>query len=224
MARGTREYTGLENVYAALLDHFGPRNWWPGDTPFEIMVGAVLTQNTAWRNVEKAIENLKRARKLSPKAVHKLKSRELAKLIKPSGYYNVKAKRLKSFVRWFVESCGGDEKNLRGVPTKKLREELLSVHGIGQETADSILNYALRRRTFVVDAYTKRVFARHGWMDGPLTYESIQKFVMSSIPKSLPLYRDFHAQIVAVGSRYCTPKNPKCGDCPLKAFPGLRKI
>ncbi|MHC4662153.1 MAG: endonuclease III domain-containing protein [Planctomycetota bacterium] len=208
----------LTDIYNAMLKRFGNRNWWPGDSPFEIIVGAVLTQNTAWRNVEKAIANLKRARKLTPRAIHKLKHGELAKLIKPSGYFNVKAKRLKSFVAWFVESYGGDIKNFRGVPTEKLRDELLSVHGIGEETADSILNYALRRKTFVVDAYTKRVFARHGWAGKNASYGDIQKFVMENIPKSLPLYRDFHAQIVAVGNRFCTPKKPKCGECPLRIF------
>ncbi|TET38309.1 MAG: endonuclease III domain-containing protein [Planctomycetota bacterium] len=223
MAKTKTRKNVLMKFYRALFARFGHRDWWPGSTPFEVMVGAVLTQNTNWSNVEKAIHNLKKARKLTPHAINRLSERGLARLIRPSGYFNVKAKRLKSLVRWFVGEYRGKIENFSGVPTKKLREELLGVYGIGEETADSILCYALERKSFVVDAYTRRVLYRHRLIKGKESYGEIKELFESSLPKSLPLYNDFHAQIVAVGHRYCTPRKPKCEKCPLNSFP-VRKV
>jgi len=205
-------------LYRALRTHFGHRHWWPGETPFEVMVGAVLTQNTNWGNVEKAILNLKSAGKLSPRGIDAMPETEIAALIRPSGYFNVKARRLKSLVRRFIEKCGGDERNFRRVPTRKLREELLDVNGVGRETADSILLYALGRRIFVVDAYTRRVFCRHGFLRGGEDYDEIRVMFESLLPRSAPLYNDYHAQIVAVGKGYCAPRRPRCAGCPLGRF------
>jgi endonuclease-3 related protein len=224
MAKTKTGKNDLMKLYRALLSHFGHRNWWPGSTPFEVMVGAVLTQNTNWANVEKAISNLKSARKLTPHAINRLSQRELAVLIRPSGYFNVKAKRLKSLVCWYVDEYRGKIENFSGVPTGKLREKLLGVYGIGEETADSILCYALGRKSFVVDAYTRRVLYRHGLIKGKESYGEIKELFESSLSKSLPLYNDFHAQIVAVGNRYCAPRKPKCKDCPLNIFPVRKKI
>jgi endonuclease-3 related protein len=152
----------LLEIYQLLFERFGPQHWWPGETQFEIIVGAILTQNTNWQNVEKAIANLKAADLLGPQALHKMEVPQLAQLIRPAGYFNVKAKRLKSFIDWLFANYGGDLRGLESVDTERLREELLSVKGVGRETADSILLYALNREIFVVDAYTARVAVRHG--------------------------------------------------------------
>lgn len=154
----------LRKIYNRLYAAFGPRHWWPGDTPFEVMVGAVLTQNTAWTNVEKAIENLKREQVLKPRAILSLSSSRLARLLKPAGYFRVKTRRLKSYVRYYVDRHGANPRKMAAVPLDRLRAELLGVHGIGPETADSILLYALGKPVFVVDAYTHRIFQRHGWL------------------------------------------------------------
>ena len=150
----------LTTIYDILLKRFGPQDWWPGDTPFEVIVGAILTQNTNWTNVEKAITNLKNAGVLSPDKLHHIDIKKLAELIRPAGYFNIKAKRLKNFLDWFFENYSGKLKNLENVPTAEIRQQLLSVKGIGPETSDSILLYALNRPVFVVDAYTARICSR----------------------------------------------------------------
>jgi endonuclease III related protein len=208
-------------MYRALRARFGHRHWWPGRTPFEVMVGAVLTQNTAWSNVEKAIANLKRAKKLSPRAIHAMDDKSLAALIRPSGYYNVKARRLKALVAWFVDNYGGRVSNTKRRSDAALREELLAVNGVGPETADSILLYALGRPVFVVDAYTRRIYQRHGWLKGGEEYDEIRAMFESNLPRSLALYNDYHAQIVAAGHHYCARHDPDCGECPLGAFSPL---
>lgn len=207
-----------------LYRHFGPRNWWPGDTEFEICVGAVLTQNTAWKNVEKAIDNLKKEKLLTLKKLHAAGEGRIAPLIKPSGYYNLKAKRLMGLLDYLTSinsaSNGAPigEGWLAHMKKEKLesaRESLLAVYGVGPETADSILLYAAERESFVIDKYTLRFGARFGLFSVGQTYEEARGFFMAHLPKNVELYNEYHAQIVALGNRYCKPK-PICGECPLE--------
>lgn len=207
----------LLNIYRALHRYYGHRGWWPGETPFEVMVGAILTQNTAWKNVEKAIENLKRRKVLMPSRLLALPNRELARLIRPAGYFNVKTRRLKNFLRFFHDKYQSNVKKLCRTPLDKLRSELLEVNGIGEETADSILLYAVGKRIFVVDAYTRRVFTRHRYLAGSEDYGEIQSFFSKALPKSVALYNDYHAQIVQAGKDYCR-KTPLCSSCPLSKY------
>ena len=200
-------------LYRALLDAFGPRHWWPGESPFEVMVGAVLTQNTAWTNVEKAIGALKEADLLEPERLDRAPAERVADLVRPSGYFNVKAKRLKSLVHWFVRRLGGCAETAEAIPTAELRRELLAVHGVGEETADSILLYALERPVFVVDAYTRRAFSRHGAFNARASYGEIQRFFQDRLPPDVALYNEYHALIVHLGKDYCRPQ-PRCEDCP----------
>ncbi|MDO8281680.1 MAG: endonuclease III domain-containing protein [Thermodesulfovibrionia bacterium] len=205
----------LKKIYRTLYKSFGPQNWWPGDTPFEIAVGAILTQNTSWGNVEKAISNIKRQKALTAKKLHEMPHEELASLIKPSGYFNVKAKRLKGFLSYLSSNYGGSMAKMqkRGLPM--LRKELLEVNGIGPETADSILLYALEKPTFVIDAYTKRVLQRHGIVKEDATYHEMQELFHNNLPHDVSLYNEYHALFVMAGKHYCKPK-PKCEGCPLE--------
>jgi endonuclease-3 related protein len=205
----------LQIIYKVLYKTFGPQHWWPGETPFEVAVGAILTQNTNWGNVEKAINNLKAARALNAKRIHEMPSSSLATLIRPAGYFNVKAKRLKSFISFFVESYQGSMERMKKEDLRTLREKLLEVNGIGPETADSILLYALGKPAFVIDAYTKRVLSRHGIMDHGAPYEDFQNLFHLSLKKDLALFNEYHALFVKVGKLYCRPK-PLCEICPLK--------
>ena len=207
----------LLTYYKKLYKRFGPRHWWPGETPFEVMVGAILTQNTNWVNVEKAIANLKAYNVLSPKRLYEIDISILASLIRPAGYFNIKAKRLKTFIKWFMESYDGKIEKLKTVDTATLREQLLSVKGVGNETADSILLYALDKPTLVVDAYTYRVFSRHRLIPEETTYEEIKDFFESNLKRDLKLFNEYHAQIVEVGKTFCRTK-PLCDKCPLKQF------
>jgi endonuclease-3 related protein len=208
----------LKEIYDLLYKRFGPQDWWPGDTPFEVIVGAILTQNTNWTNVEKAITNIKNAGLLTPEKLHHIDIKRIAELIRPAGYFNIKAKRLKNFLDWFFENYDGKLVNLEKVRTSDLREQLLSVKGIGPETADSILLYALNRPVFVVDAYTARVCARHHLIDEGADYHSIQETFESNLPCDIQLFNEFHALIVNLGKNYCKP-TPKCDICPLNALP-----
>ena len=212
--------SGLREYHETLQQSLGPQHWWPGDTPFEIMVGAILTQNTAWTNVEKAVANLKAAGTLSAKAVDATDARTLARMIRPAGYFNVKAKRLKSFVRWFLDRYGGDVKRMKASPLSSLREELLAVKGIGPETADSILLYALDLPSFVVDAYTYRVLRRHGLVLEGATYDEMKEMLEGAFDETgaarVRVFNEFHALLVAVGKDWCKP-TPRCETCPLRA-------
>jgi endonuclease III related protein len=201
----------------ALRKAFGHQKWWPGDTPFEIMIGAILTQNTAWTNVEKAILNLKKARKLSFEALRRIPGKKLSQLIRPSGYFNIKADRLKSFMDFLDRECRGDLSKLKRKTMPVLRKKLLAVKGVGPETADSILLYALDKRSFVIDAYTKRIFSRHGLAKDYDAYERWREIFMRALPENLDLYNDFHAQIVRTGKNHCR-KVPRCEKCPLQRF------
>lgn len=216
----------LLKIYQAMLSSHGHRRWWPGDTPFEIMVGAILTQNTAWKNVEKAITGLKRERLLSISGLRKVPLAKLAKVIRPSGYFNQKAKKLKALIRHMDQEYGGSLKRMKHQPLPALREKLLKVWGVGPETADSILLYALEKPVFVVDAYTKRIFLRHKWIDESSDYHQIQQLFMKWLPHDQKLFNDYHAQVVAVGHHYCRRSQAFCKECPLESFLplGIRKI
>ena len=208
-------------IYRELFKAFGPQGWWPGDGPFEVLVGAVLAQNTNWGNVERAIQNLKAAGKLSPEGLHRTKLPELAQLIRPAGYFNVKAKRLKNLIDWFFENYNGNLKEMFSEKLDPLREGLLSVKGIGRETADSILLYAGDMPSFAVDAYTYRVLSRHLLIPEDSTYEEIKSFFEDNLPKDVQLYNEYHALLVKVGKDYCKPRNPRCRECPLGELLGV---
>lgn len=202
--------------FERLSARYGAQHWWPGDTPFEVMVGAVLTQNTAWTNVEKAIANLKAAGALSCPALLALPDPELAELIRPAGFFNVKTTRLKALCR-FLEKRGVAEQPealaAQG-DTATLRHDLLAVHGIGEETADSILLYALNLPSFVVDAYTRRIFGRLGLLQGGDSYRDIQHRFESHLPRDAILFNEYHALIVHLAKQHCRPR-PRCAGCPL---------
>ena len=202
------------DIYERLLQAFGHQDWWPGDSPFEVMVGAVLTQNTSWKNVEKAIDNLRDADCLRLADVHRLKVEELAELIRPAGYYRLKARRLKNLIDFVADRYDGSLEAMFAVDVSQLREELLGINGIGPETADSILLYAGDLLSFVVDNYTARVLKRHGWIEPEADYYAIQDFLASSLPDDVQLYNEFHALFVRVGNSYCR-KTPQCDQCPL---------
>lgn len=208
----------LLKIYDQLLEHFGPQHWWPGETQLEICLGAILTQNTAWSNVEKAITNLKKENYLVLDRLKKIRTKKLAVLIKPSGYFNIKAARLKSFIHYFANHHGGSFDHLFSGKPEAIRDSLLSVKGIGPETADSILLYAGGSPVFVVDAYTKRIFFRLGIIDKDAIYDEVQSFFMKNLPHKTKLFNEYHALIVMLGKHYCKPK-PVCDPCPLKQCP-----
>lgn len=210
----------LEEMYEKLHAHYGPQGWWPGRTPFEVAVGAVLTQNTNWQNVERAIKGLRAHKALSARAIHTMPARRLAALIRPAGYFNVKAKRLRAFVDFLVSEYGGSMKRMAGDSLPHLRQRLLAVHGVGHETADSILLYALNQPVFVIDAYTKRVLSRHGLMEHDAAYGDFQglfhgRYLESARRDIVPFFNEYHALFVAVGKERCRPRRPLCGGCPL---------
>lgn len=202
-------------IYHLLHDAFGPQYWWPGDTRIEIIVGAILTQNTAWSNVERAIANLKRARLLSVKGLRAVNRGRLATLIRPSGYFNQKALKLKSFIAFLDKNYGGRLEKMQREDTALLREKLLSVHGIGPETADSILCYAFNRPVFVVDAYTRRIACRHGIVDEKVSYDELQRAFTRALPQDTRLFNEYHALMVRVGKELCGKRKPRCDVCPL---------
>jgi endonuclease-3 related protein len=210
----------LMAAFRRMLRHFGPRGWWPGETPFEVMVGAVLTQNTNWGNVERAIANLKSEDVLAPDSILNLHTATLQRLIKPAGYFRVKAKRLTNFLEYFVERYGGCDRRMAKGELTRLREELLEVNGIGPETADSILLYALKKPVFVIDAYTKRILSRHGLCAEDDTYDDLQELFMDRLSPDVPIYNEYHALIVETGKDYCRTK-PRCDECPLNGWNDL---
>jgi len=205
------------NIYRKLYQAYGPRDWWPAETSFEVMVGAILTQNTSWRNVEKAIQKLKGKGVLNPEGIHDLKKTQLASLIKSSGYYRIKADRLKAFVNFLFEEFDGDLKRMGRERLGELREKLLGVKGIGPETADSILLYGLKKSIFVVDAYTKRILSRHKMILENTAYEEVQKLFMEHLPLDEKLFNEYHALLVHLGKTVCK-KIPRCDICPLKGI------
>lgn len=203
----------LLDIYQRLLAAFGPQHWWPGESPFEVAVGAVLTQNTAWRNVECAIDNLKRADCLALEPLLALAHEELAELLRPAGYFNVKARRLRNLLL-LLRDHGGDLEGYLAGDLATRRVELLEVNGLGPETVDSILLYAGDRPTFVCDAYTRRLLTRHGLIDKGATYEAMRALFMDHLPEEVALYNEYHALIVRTGYHHCKPR-PRCEGCPL---------
>jgi len=205
-------------MYGLMQGHFGPQNWWPAETELEVVVGAILTQNTNWKNVEKAISNLKEKGLLTVANLHSVSPEVLAQVIRPAGYFNVKAGRLKNLINLIVEQYRGDLSLLLQEDTEGMRETLLSVNGVGPETADSILLYAAHRPVFVVDAYTRRILTQHGLSHGQFRYEEIQRVFQDHLPKDEMLFNGFHALIVQTGKHYCRRK-PDCEHCPLVHWP-----
>ena len=204
----------LGEAYQRMLSTFGPQHWWPSESPLEVIVGAVLTQNTNWKNVESSIENLRDANLLSLHKLYEIEAAELETLIRPAGYFRVKAKRLKNVIEFIVERYRNLETMIEQ-DCDKLRQELLEVNGVGPETADSILLYAANKPTFVIDAYTARIAKRHGWIEPEADYHALKEFFESQLEKETELFNEYHALIVQVGKDYCKP-TPKCDGCPLQ--------
>jgi len=208
-------------IYEILLSHFGPQEWWPGDTVFEIMVGAVLTQNTNWTNVTKAIENLKKEDLLLFEKLYGLPVELLAEKIKPAGYFNLKAARLKNLLDFIAEEYSGSLEDMFAEDALNLREHILTVKGIGPETADSILLYAGKKPVFVVDTYTHRIFSRHNVIAEEEGYYEIQEYFTLSLPEEVGLYNEYHALIVRLGKEFCKKSKPLCSRCPLNDLDGF---
>ncbi len=204
----------IREIYETLFEKFGPQHWWPGETPLEIAIGAILTQNTNWKNVEKAIENLKNRDLIDVDRLLATPEDELRELIRPSGFFNIKLKRLLNFIRFLKAEGGLNE--LKKLPVPELREKLLSVPGIGPETADSIILYALEKPIFVVDAYTRRFLKRHGIIQGNEKYDEIRALFEKNLPQDVELFKEYHALIVKLGKVYCKSK-PVCEGCPLNS-------
>jgi len=204
----------LPEIFDRLAAHFGPLHWWPADTPFEVVVGAILTQNTAWRNVEQAISRLKEAGVLTPEGLMEIPRRQLEELVRPAGFFRQKAERLKLFVEHLFRCCDGDLSTLLAGEPGEVRDELLTLKGIGQETADSILLYAGDHPSFVVDAYTRRLFSRLGLLRGDEAYEAIRALFMTHLPHETDLFNEYHALIVEECKTFCR-KKPLCAPCPL---------
>jgi len=207
----------LLDIYERLFAAYGPQGWWPGDSPFEVIVGAILTQNTAWTNVEKAMANLRAAHVLTPAGLLELTAEEIAPLIRPAGYFNAKARKLRAFVEFLAQGHGGDLNSLWAMETAPLRETLLGIHGVGPETADSILLYAAGRPAFVVDAYTRRVFSRLGLVSDTVGYRDLQALFVEHLPPDVPLFNEYHALVVRHGKECCRKRQPTCDVCPLRA-------
>ena len=208
----------LIRIYELLLARYGHRHWWPAETPFEVCVGAILTQNTNWGNVEKAIANLKEKGFLTPEGLCAIPVERLAELIRPAGYYNLKSERLKSFIQWLFVRYSGSVERMSRTDLRELRVELLKVKGIGPETADSILLYACGKPTFVVDAYTKRLLAGLGLITGEESYDEVRALFMENLPPDVALFNEFHALIVQHAKERCR-KRPLCPGCPLHFCP-----
>lgn len=210
----------LHAFYGLMHGHFGRTHWWPGDSPFEIAVGAILTQNTAWTNVEKAIANLRSEKLLSPRKLLECPNARLETALRPSGYFRVKTRRLKSFCRYLLDGYGGSMKRMAKSPLGALREALLAVNGIGPETADDILLYACEKPVFVVDAYTRRILGRHGIVPFDIAYEDLRAFFEKALEPDVAHFKDYHGLLVWTGKEFCR-KRPRCDGCPLA--PALRR-
>ena len=212
----------LQTIYRRLFKLYGSQDWWPGETPFEVAVGAILTQNIAWSNAARAIQRLKGRRRLSAAAIGRLPARQLAPLIRSSGYFNQKAKKLKLFVRYLNARYAGSMARMKKVPLAPLRQELLALPGVGPETADSILLYALEKPIFVVDAYTRRILARHSLIEWDASYDQIQALFMDHLRADVPHFNEYHALLVILGKNLCHKRSPACHICPLRKVGQLR--
>jgi endonuclease-3 related protein len=208
----------LPAYFDALFAAHGPQHWWPGRTRFETIVGAILTQNTSWTNVERTIRLLRAAHLLTPDAIRRVRAARLASLLRASGYFRQKTKTLKSFVQFLYKTHQGSFSRMFATPTAFLREQLLALRGIGPETADSILLYAGKHPVFVVDAYTRRILERHSLSHHQADYEEIRAMFQSTLPQNHQLLNEFHALIVHVGKNFCRPNSPRCSECSLSRF------
>jgi endonuclease-3 related protein len=208
----------LRQIFELLFERFGPQHWWPGETKDEIITGAILTQNTNWQNVEKAISNLKKESLMSLEKLYSIEQPQLAELIRPAGYYNIKAKRLKAFLKWLFEQNNGKLSEIESMKTEILRQELLQINGIGRETADSILLYAFNRPVFVVDAYTYRIAARHQLIEPQCDYEQLRSLFEDNLEDNAEMFNEFHALLVRTGKEFCRPQ-ARCAGCPLEKLP-----
>lgn len=222
-AKAAARRKALRRAYQLMRERFGHQHWWPGETPFEVCIGAILTQNTSWTNVERALANLKREALLEPARLFALEEKRLAELLRPAGYFNVKARRVRSFLRVLLEQFGGSLEQLFAGNTGEVRERLLAIHGLGPETADSMLLYAGGHHRFVVDAYTRRIFYRHGWACPDVQYDGLQRLCEESLNhkglgERLDYWQDYHAQLVMVGKHYCRAQYADCDHCPLKCL------
>ncbi|MFC2039540.1 endonuclease III domain-containing protein [Chloroflexota bacterium] len=205
----------LEEIYSLLLNEFGNRRWWPGKTRDEVIIGAILTQNVAWRNTEQAIRNLRGNNLLALRAIHEANDSNIASLIRPTRFYNQKARKLKNFTQFLYNGYQGSLDQMFSEEMQELREKMLGIKGLGRETVDSILLYAGNMPIFVIDAYTVRVFSRLGLTKGNWPYRQYQQFFMDYMDHSVDIFNDFHAQIVHLGFLYCGKNNPQCVKCPL---------
>jgi endonuclease-3 related protein len=208
----------LDEYYNSLFTALGPQRWWPGKTPLEVIVGAILTQNTSWKNVETAILNLKSAGLLSSSAIHRAPMWQLQRLLRPSGYFRQKARKLKAFCDFLETEYRGSLRRMFATPTIVLRPKLLGIFGIGPETADAILLYAGKHEVFVVDAYTRRMLWRHGWIKENAKYDEVRWIFERQFPGQVQRFNEFHALIVSAGKRWCHATDPKCGECPLGRY------
>ena len=205
----------LSEIYELLLEAYGPQHWWPAESPLEVLVGAVLTQNTNWQGVEKAMASLKLHNLLNSHKLQAIPTEDLARLIKPAGYYNLKAHRLKNLIAFVTEAYSGDLETMGQAETDRLRKELLAVNGVGPETADSILLYALEKPVFVVDTYTYRIMSRHGLVGEEVSYDELQQLFIQHLPVEVKLFNEYHALLVRVGKLHCR-RQPHCQGCPLE--------
>ncbi len=208
----------LLSYFTTLSAQLGPSNWWPAETPFEVALGAILTQNTNWNNVHKAIHNLKEKDLLDPRKMLFLSEEELAQIIKPAGYFRIKARRLKNFLHFLNNECGLNFDALKNREVDELRTKLLDINGIGPETADSIILYALNKPSFVVDAYTRRIFNRHSLVHEDIDYHELRDLFMSCLPEDQDLYNEYHALLVRTGKKWCKKKAGQCRQCPLNIY------
>jgi len=205
----------LEVIFCRLYSEFGPQHWWPAEDSFEVIVGAILTQGTNWLNVEKAIARLKAKNALEPRRLFRMNPAKISALIKSAGYHNIKAARIKEFLKFFFKVYQGEIKKMSRDDPRKLRKLLLSVKGIGPETADSILLYALNKPVFVVDAYTKRILSRHGLINEKADYAEVQDIFMRNLKDDAKMFNEYHALLVRLAKDYCRKQDPQCGICPL---------
>lgn len=206
----------LLNIYNDMFQAFGPQHWWPADDDFEVIVGAILTQSVSWKNVEKAIDNLKKEGLMSLEAILSADNEKLAGLIRSTMYYNQKAKKLKNFCQYIARNYEGDIHNFFKNDVSQMRDQLLGIKGIGPETADSIILYAAEKPIFVVDAYTRRIFSRLGFFCPDVSYDEMQSFFMDNLPLDTALFNEYHALIVRLGKECCKNKGPLCSECPVK--------
>jgi endonuclease-3 related protein len=208
----------LSRYYSVLRARFGPQQWWPARTRLEVILGAILTQNTTWHNATLALRNLRKSGLLSWQALRRACLSGLEACVRPSGFYRQKARTIRDFVDWLSREHAGSLNRLFSLPTDELRRRLLDLRGLGPETVDAIILYAVQRPLFVADAYTRRVLARHGFVSEAADYHQAQEFLHAHLPPDTSLFNEFHALLVAVGKKHCKPQSPRCAGCPLEEF------